>query len=384
MSKVPVLEDLPPVRGKKVLVRADLNVPMVEGQITDDLRIRLTLETIKWLLDQGAVKVTVVSHLGRPKGVPDPRYGMDPVRERLAQLLSEAGADAGKVELLENIRFDQREEAGILSLAEELADGQDLFVNDAFGAAHRAHASVVGPTRVLPSAAGRVMAREVDVLDGLLHGAKHPFVAVLGGSKVSDKLGVIEALLDRVDTLLIGGGMCFTFLAAQGHSIGESLFEESQVDTCRRLLKSGHDIRIPSDLTVLSPGGAFGPSVAPTGETRQVGPNVPKGWIGLDIGPGTAAEFADVISEARTVLWNGPMGVFEDPRFAAGTRTIAEAVAATKAFTVVGGGDSAAAVADFGVSDRVDHVSTGGGASLEYLERGDLPGLAALRECTLT
>jgi phosphoglycerate kinase len=384
MSKVPVLEDLPPVGGKKVLVRADLNVPMVEGRITDDLRIRMALETIEWLLDQGAVKVTVVSHLGRPKGVPDSRYNMDPVRERLAQLLVEAGADAGKVELLENIRFDGREEAGILSLAEELADGQDLFVNDAFGAAHRAHASVVGPTRFLPSAAGRVMAREVQVLEGLLDGAKHPFVAVLGGSKVSDKLGVIEALLDRVDTLLIGGGMCFTFLVAQGHSIGESLFEESQVDTCRRLLKSGHDIRIPSDLTVLSPGGSFGPAVAPSGETRQVGPNVPEGWIGLDIGPGTAAEFADVISEARTVLWNGPMGVFEDPRFAAGTRAIAEAIAATKAFTVVGGGDSAAAVAGFGVSDRVDHVSTGGGASLEYLERGDLPGLAALRESTRT
>jgi phosphoglycerate kinase len=305
---------------------------------------------------------------------------MAPVRERLGQLLTEAGADAGKVELLENIRFDGREEAGTLSLAEELAHGQDLFVNDAFGAAHRAHASVVGPTRFLPAAAGRVMAREVEVLDGLLHRAKHPFVAVLGGSKVSDKLGVIEALLDRVDTLLIGGGMCFTFLAARGHTIGDSLFEESMVDTCRRLLKSGHDLRIPSDLTVLSPGGAFGAGVAPTGETRQVGPNVPDGWIGLDIGPGTAAEFADVISEARTVLWNGPMGVFEDPRFAAGTRTIAEAIAATKAFTVVGGGDSAAAVADFGVADRIDHVSTGGGASLEYLECGDLPGLSALRE----
>jgi phosphoglycerate kinase len=380
MSKVPVLEDLAPVGGKRVLMRADLNVPMVDGRITDDFRIRLTLESIKWLLDQGAAKVTVVSHLGRPKGTPDPRFVMAPVRERLGQLLTEAGADAGKVELLENIRFDGREEAGTLSLAEELAHGQDLFVNDAFGAAHRAHASVVGPTRFLPAAAGRVMAREVEVLDGLLHRAKHPFVAVLGGSKVSDKLGVIEALLDRVDTLLIGGGMCFTFLAARGHTIGDSLFEESMVDTCRRLLKSGHDLRIPSDLTVLSPGGAFGAGVAPTGETRQVGPNVPDGWIGLDIGPGTAAEFADVISEARTVLWNGPMGVFEDPRFAAGTRTIAEAIAATKAFTVVGGGDSAAAVADFGVADRIDHVSTGGGASLEYLECGDLPGLSALRE----
>jgi phosphoglycerate kinase len=380
MAKVPVLDDLPPVEGKHVLVRADLNVPMADGRITDELRIRLTLDTLIWLLDQGAAEVTVISHLGRPKGRPDPRYTMEPVQARLAQLLAEAGADRTRVVLLENLRFDPREEGGAESLADELVAGQDLFVNDAFGAAHRAHASVVGPPRRLPSAAGRLMARELEILDRLLHGAARPFVAVLGGAKVSDKLGVIEALLDRVDTLLVGGGMCFTFLYAAGHSIGESLFEEDQVDTCRRLLKSGRDIRIPSDLTVLSPGGTFGAGVTATGETRQVGQNVPDGWTGLDIGPGTAAEFADAVSEARTVLWNGPMGVFEDPRFAAGTRAVAEAVAESRAFTVVGGGDSAAAVAEFGVADRIDHISTGGGASLEYIERGDLPGVAALRE----
>jgi phosphoglycerate kinase len=379
MSKVPVLEDLPPVRGQNVLVRADLNVPMADGVITDDLRIRLTLDSIIWLLDQGAAKVTVISHLGRPKGRPNPVYAMAPVAERLSQLLAEAGADPSRVEVRENLRFDPREEAGDQSLADELVAGQDAFVNDAFGAAHRAHASVVGPPSRLPCAAGRLMARELEVLDELLHHPRHPFVAVLGGSKVSDKLGVIEALLERVDTLLVGGGMCFTFLAAAGHTIGESLFEEDQVDTCRRLLKSGRDIRLPSDLTVLSPGGSFGPGKPATGETRQVGQNVPEGWIGLDIGPGTAAEFADVIAEARTVLWNGPMGVFEDPRFAAGTRAVAEAVAASPAFTVVGGGDSAAAIAQFALADRIDHISSGGGASLEYLERGDLPGVAALR-----
>jgi phosphoglycerate kinase len=380
LKKVPTLEDLPQPEGKSVLMRTDFNVPIVDGRITDDLRIRLPIETISWLLDHGASHVTICSHLGRPKGKPDQRYTMEPVRRHLRVLLEQAGLDADRADLLENLRFDPREEAGDLSFAKELVDGHDLFVNDAFGAAHRAHASIVGPPQMIPCAAGRVMAREVSVLGGLLEGAKRPFVAVLGGSKVSDKLGVIEALLQRVDSLLVGGGMCFTFLAAMGHPIGASLFEEDQVDACRRLLASGKDIRIPSDLTVLSPGGAFGGGVEPTGETRQIGVEVPDGWIGLDIGPGTAAEFSDVISEAATVLWNGPMGVFEDRRFEAGTRTVAEAVADARGFTVVGGGDSAAALAQFGLADRVDHVSTGGGASLEFLEQGDLPGVAALRD----
>ena len=379
-KSVPVLKDLLPVEGKKVLVRTDFNVPMAGGRITDDLRIRLPLETLTWLLDRGAAKVTTASHLGRPQGKPDPAYDMEPVRARLHELLVAAGADAARVEVMQNLRFDPREEAGDLSFAEELVAGQDLFVNEAFGAAHRAHASVVGPPRLLPSAAGRVLAHETEVLSGLLLAPAHPFIAVLGGSKVSDKLGVIEALLDRVDGLIVGGGMCFTFLAAQGHRIGASLFEADQVESCARLLASGRRIGVPHDLTVLSPGGRFGAGVQPSGEVRQVGADVPDGWIGLDIGPGTAAEFSDAIEEARTTLWNGPMGVFEDPRFAAGTRTVAEAVAASKGFTVVGGGDSAAALAQFGLADRIDHVSTGGGASLEFLEYGDLPGLAALRE----
>jgi phosphoglycerate kinase len=352
------------------LVRTDFNVPISDGRITDDLRIRLPMQTIGWLLDHGASHVTTASHLGRPKGKPDPKYSMDPVRAHLASLVEAAGYDPSLVSVHENLRFDPREEAGDLTFAEELCAGHDLFVNDAFGAAHRAHASVVGPPQLLPCAAGRVMAKEVEVLDGLLHGAKRPFVAVLGGSKVSDKLGVIEALLERVDTLVVGGGMCFTFLAAAGHSIGDSLFEPHQLDTCRRLLESGKDIRIPTDLTVLGPGD----------DVRQVGADVPDGWKGLDIGPGTAAEFSDAVTEARTVLWNGPMGVFEDPRFAAGTRAVAEAMAACSGFTVVGGGDSAAAMAAFGLADSVSHVSTGGGASLEFIEQGDLPGLAALRE----
>ncbi|HET7523882.1 MAG TPA: phosphoglycerate kinase [Acidimicrobiales bacterium] len=378
-KKTPTLEDLPDVGGKSVLMRTDFNVPIVEGRITDDLRMRLPMETITWLLDHGASRVTTASHLGRPKGKPDPRYGMEPVRVHLRELVEAAGADPSKVELLENLRFDPREEAGDLSFAKELVDGHDLFVNDAFGAAHRPHASVIGPPQFLPCAAGRVMAREIEVLGGLLEGAKRPFVAVLGGSKVSDKLGVIEALLEKVDTLLVGGGMCFTFLAARGHSVGDSLFEPDQVANCRRLLESGADIRIPSDLTVLSPGGSFGAGVAPSGETRQVGADVPEGWTGLDIGPGTAAEFADAIDGGATILWNGPMGVFEDPRFASGTRAVAEAVASARGFTVVGGGDSAAALAEFGLADRVDHLSTGGGASLEFLEHGDLPGVEALR-----
>jgi phosphoglycerate kinase len=369
-DRIPVLEDLPPLEGRSVLVRTDYNVPLSGTKITDDLRIRLTIPTLRWLLEQGAEHIMTASHLGRPRGKPDPRYSMDPVRERLSELLADAGLDASRVGVHENLRFDPREEAGDLSYAAELVEGHDAFVNDAFGAAHRAHASVVGPPRLLPSAAGRVMAREVEVLGRLLRSPAKPFVAVLGGAKVSDKLGVIEALVERVDTLLVGGGMCFTFLAAEGHPVGDSLLEASQIDACGRLLESGRDIRIPADITALGPGE----------ETRQLGADVPDGWKGMDIGPGTAAEFSDAITEARTVLWNGPMGVFEDPRFEAGTRTVAEAMAASSAFTVVGGGDSAAAMAKFGLAQSVDHVSSGGGASLEYIERGDLPGLAALRQ----
>jgi phosphoglycerate kinase len=306
------------------------------------------------------------SHLGRPKGQPNPKYSMQPVRQRLAEL-------APGVELLENLRFDPGEEGNDPQFVATLIEGIDAYVDDAFGACHRAHASIVGPPRTLPSAMGLLMQKEVDVLLGLRNNPKPPFVAVLGGAKISDKLGVVEALLEIVDELVIGGAMCFTFLAALGNQIGDSLWEPDQVDTCRRLLAEsaagGKTIHLPEDLV----------GVDADGNYSTFGIHLPDGAKGLDIGPGTAAAFSDVIIEARTVFWNGPMGMFEDPRFAAGTRTVAQAMADTKAFTVVGGGDSAAALAQFGLDDEVDHVSTGGGASLELLEFGDLPGLEALR-----
>ncbi|MDA8303375.1 MAG: phosphoglycerate kinase [Actinomycetota bacterium] len=381
---LPVLEDLRPVAGKRVLVRCDFNVPISNGVITDDLRIRLPIETLTWLLDEGAAKLTVCSHLGRPKGKPDPKYSIAPVRKHLEGLLRARGAHISQVELLENLRYNAGEEANDPDFVKSLVENQDLYVDDAFGAAHRAHASIVGPPKFLPSAAGRVLAREVEVLDGLLQKPERPFVAVLGGAKVSDKLGVIDALLEKVDTLLVGGGMCFTFLAAEGHNPGGSLLEHEFVENCKRLLASarasGKRIVLPTDIVALSPDGVFGTGKEPAGEWREMGQDLPDGWLGLDIGPGTAAAFADEISTAATVFWNGPMGVFEDPRFAAGTRTVAEAVASTKAFTVVGGGDSASALESFGLAGKVDHLSTGGGASLEFIEKGDLPGLVALRE----
>jgi phosphoglycerate kinase len=364
---IPTLEaleaELGSLEGRRVLVRTDFNVPLDGDRITDDLRIRASLPTLEWLTERGA-DVVAASHLGRPKGKPDPRYSIDPVRAVLADL-------APGVELRENLRFDPGEEANDERFVAELVDGIDAYVNDAFGASHRAHASIVGPPRFVPSAMGRLLEREVTILLRIRNSPSRPFVAVLGGAKVSDKLGVIEALLDTVDALAIGGAMCFTFQAAQGRSIGDSLFEPDQVDTCRDLLaKATKPIHLPTDIVGLDA----------RGEVAMYGTRLPDGAKGLDIGPGTAAEFGDVVMDARTVFWNGPMGVFEDDRFAAGTRAVAQAVADTKAFTVVGGGDSAAALAKFGLDDRVDHVSTGGGASLELLELGDLPGLEALRE----
>jgi phosphoglycerate kinase len=369
---VPALEDLPSVQGRSVLVRVDFNVPMSGSDITDDLRIRAALPTLQWLQAQSAGRIVACSHLGRPKGKPDPACSMDPVRERLAELCP-------GVELAENLRFDPGEEGNSPEFVAKLVQGFDCYVNDAFGASHRAHASIVGPPKTLPSAAGRLLAREVEVLLGLRSDPRRPFVGILGGSKVSDKLGVINALLDVCDTLIIGGAMCFTFLAAQGHPIGASLCEVDRLETCRELLeRAGDRIMLPGDVTALGPGGRlFDPPAG--GEVVQTGPNLAKGWMGVDIGPGSAAAFGEVIHEARTVLWNGPMGAFEDPRFSAGTRAVAEEVADCRGFTVVGGGDSAAAVAQFGLDDRIDHVSTGGGASLELLEQGDLPGLEALR-----
>jgi phosphoglycerate kinase len=360
-GRLPRLADLGDVGGKRVLVRTDFNVPLDGTRITDDFRIRSALPTINWLTERGA-RVVCASHLGRPKGKPDERYSMAPVRARLAEL-------APGVELLENLRFDPGEESNDPAFVARLVEGMDAYVDDAFGAAHRAHASIVGPPRTLPSAMGLLLEKEVDVLLELREHPKRPFVAVLGGSKISDKLGVVEALLQTVDSLVIGGAMCFTFLAARGYPVGASLWEPDEIVTCTRLLESGTPIHLPEDIVGLDADGNF----------ATYGPRLPDGARGLDIGPGSAAAFSDVVMEARTAFWNGPMGMFEDERFAAGTRTVAHAMADTKAFTVVGGGDSAAALAEFGLAGDIDHVSTGGGASLELLELGDLPGLEALR-----
>ena len=393
-APLPGLEDLGDIDGASVLVRADFNVPLQAGEIADDLRIRAGVHTIGWLRARGAT-VVVCTHLGRPGGRPDPAWSVEPVRARLNQLVE-------GVELLENLRFHPGEEADDPDFTARLIEGCDFYVNDAFGVSHRPHASIMGPPRFLPSAAGRLLAREVEVVSGLRHPPRRPFVAVLGGAKVSDKLGVIEALLKVVDTLVVGGAMCFTFLKARGHAVGASLCEEAMVEQCRALLDSGADIRLPEDIVALSPGGRLGlPEAAGEvshtdpglggavvggggmhglrGDVRHTGPDLADGWVGADIGPGSAAAFGDAIASAGTVFWNGPMGVFEDPRFAAGTGAVAAAVADTRAFTVVGGGDSAAALASLGLAGEVDHLSTGGGAALELIEKGDLCGLAALR-----
>ncbi len=362
---VPQLEDLGDVRGKTVLVRTDFNVPMSGPDdarvISDDFRIRAALPTITWLTDRGA-KVVCASHLGRPKGKANIKYSMEPIRKRLSEI-------APGVELLENLRFDPGEEANDSAFVARLINGIDLYVNDAFGAAHRAHASIVGPPKSLPSAAGRLLQREVEVLGEMRNNPKRPLVAVLGGAKISDKIGVIDALSKVVDSFVIGGGMCFTFLAAKSLPIGDSLCELDQISFCKKLLESDLKIHLPEDIVGVDKDGNF----------ATFGVRLPNGAKGLDIGPGSAAEFADIIMGARSVFWNGPMGMFEDERFAAGTRTVAQAMSETKAFTIVGGGDSAAALAQFGFEKDVDHVSTGGGASLEFLELGDLPGLSALR-----
>jgi phosphoglycerate kinase len=386
---IPRLEDLPLGRGQRVLVRVDLNVPVEGGVITDDLRITTARPTLEWLREKDAA-IVVAGHLGRPKGAPDPQYSMAPVAARLGELLGQdvplaprvvgaavepyvASLEAGDVVMLENLRFERGETTDDPAFATNLCELADVYVNEAFGASHRAHASIVGPPRVLPSAGGRLLFREVQTLSRLLEAGEHPFVAVLGGAKVSDKLGVIDALLERCDAILVGGAMMFTFLLAQGHSVGDSLVEPELVDECRRLLETGR-VRIPTDVVVAE-------EIIDDADARVVAADgMPADVKGLDIGPETADAFAAEIGDAALLLWNGPMGVFEVAPFAAGTRAVAEAVARCPGFTVVGGGDSAAAVRRFGLGDRIDHVSTGGGASLEFIEQGDLPGLKALRE----
>jgi phosphoglycerate kinase len=380
------------VAGRRVLVRNDFNVPLEDGRVTDDLRVRAAVPTLTWLLDHGA-RVVCCSHLGRPKGRRDPRYSLEPVRPVLAEHLGrevafvddvagdQAGQAAGalgdgEVLLLQNLRYEAGEEQNDPDLARRLASLAELYVDDAFGAAHRAHASVVGVAELLDAYAGFLLASEVKVLSRLLEAPERPFVAVLGGSKVSDKLAVLDNLLGRVDSLVVGGGMCFTFLAANGLEIGDSLFEPDQVEAVRRLLASARSqdkpVHLPSDVVVAR-------EVSEDAERRTVPADaIEPGWKGLDIGPETAKAFAAAVAEGRTVFWNGPMGVFELAPFAAGTKAVAEAVAAADGYTVVGGGDSAAALAELGLADRVDHLSTGGGASLELLEGKTLPGVAVI------
>ena len=370
MSELPKLEDLGDISGKRVLVRTDFNVPLDNGIIRDDLRIREAIPTLKYLVDNGA-EVTACTHLGRPKGKFEEKYSLEPIRVRLNEILP-------GIKLLDNLRFHSGEEANDPQFIEQLVAGQDIYVNDAFGASHRSHASITGPPQLLPSAAGRLLQNEVEILLRVRNKPKRPFVAILGGSKVSDKLGVIDALVQVVDKLLIGGGMCFTFLKAQGQQVGSSLLEEGQIDYCKELLASGAPIILPHDFTAMDSDGKIG-DPAFGGTVRQMGNNIPDGWSGLDIGPGSAALFGDIIQESKTVLWNGPMGVFEDTRFSAGTKHVAQSMAENKAsFTVIGGGDSAAAAKEFKFDTEIDHVSTGGGASLELIEKGTLPGIDAL------
>ncbi|MET7836340.1 phosphoglycerate kinase [Micromonospora sediminicola] len=384
------------VSGRRVLVRADLNVPLDKqtGEITDDGRIRAVLPTLSALVQAGA-KVVVCSHLGRPKGAPDPQFSLRPVAGRLGELLGApvhfaedtVGDSArstvaeladGQVALLENLRFNKgetsKDDAERGAFADQLAALGDVYVDDAFGAVHRKHASVHDVPARLPHVAGRLVLREVEVLSRLTGDPERPYVVVLGGSKVSDKLAVIEALLPTVDRLLIGGGMCFTFLKAQGHEVGTSLLEAEMVDTCRNLMeRAPGKIMLPVDVVAAD---AFAPDAA---HDTVPADGIPSHRLGLDIGPETVAGFAAALSQAKTIFWNGPMGVFEMAAFANGTRGVAEAITKADAFSVVGGGDSAAAVRALGLDESsFGHISTGGGASLEYLEGKTLPGIAAL------
>lgn len=380
------------VDGKRVLVRVDFNVPIENGKVLDDWRLRATLPTIRYLLERRA-KVVLISHLGRPKGQRDPRFSLRPVAQRLSELLSQpvhfaddcvgevaeravAALQPGEVLLLENLRFHSGEEADDDAFAQHLARLGDVFVNDAFGAAHRAHASVHAITRFLPSFAGLLMEREVTQLSQLLEAPEKPFVAVLGGAKVSDKIGVIRNLLTKVDALLIGGAMAFTFLKAQGYETGKSLVEADKLDLARALLDEaqakGVGLMLPVDV-VVADSDAEDAAVQVVPATRM-----PTDKAGYDIGPETARLFAERIRTAKTVFWNGPMGRFERAPFKAGTKAVAEALAACPGTTVVGGGETAAAAFEFGIADKVTHVSTGGGAALELLEGRELPGVVVL------
>ena len=372
------LEDLD-VDGKRVLVRVDFNVPLDGGRITDDTRIRAALPTLERLRERGA-RLLLTSHLGRPKGR-DESLSLGPVAARLGELLNtevQLAPDLdhvpdGDVVMLENIRFEPGETKNDPELARRLAALADAYVNDAFGSAHRAHSSTEGVAHLLPSAAGMLLQREVETLTGILEEPARPLVAIVGGAKVTDKIGVLEAFLERADAVLIGGAMAFPFLSVQGHSIGDSLCADEDLEPARELLARGSDkLRLPVDLVL---GQAFD---AETERRELDGVDVPDGWMGLDIGPRTAEAYGEEIAGAGTVFWNGPMGAFELAPFAVGTRAVAEAVAAAPGTTVVGGGDSSAALHHFGLADKVTHLSTGGGASLELIEGKTLPGVEVL------
>jgi phosphoglycerate kinase len=362
------------LKGKRILVRVDFNAPVAEVrgrlEVTDDFRIRAALPLLEELLSRGAT-VVACTHFGRPHGQVVEEYRVEPVRRRLNELCRD-------VELMENLRFNPGEEADDPTFGASLVEGFDYYVNEAFGASHRAHASIMVPPTLIPSAAGPNLARETSTILGLLESPARPFVAIIGGAKVADKLAITKVLCAKADTVIVGGGMAYTFQAALGHSVGSSLFDASYVEQCAQLLAAGNVV-IPSDAWGLPSTSPFGANAGSEPATL-FGPDIPDGFAGLDIGPASVERFADVIAGAATILWNGPMGVFEDGRFSSGTEAVARAVAASGAVSVVGGGDSVAALQTFGLEGDVSFVSTGGGASLELVELGDLPGLKALRE----